>query len=255
MIIETDDDKKQLRAAGNILSGVLKDLEAAAKEGITTAELDLMAEHAIVARGAVPAFLNYKPDGAAIPYPAALCISINDEVVHGIPSQKRILRNGDIVSLDLGLSYNGYFVDSARTLIVGGEGDAPARRLIAATREALNAAVAAAHAGAHTGDIGAAVERVARKYKLGVVKDLGGHAVGRAVHEKPFIGNEGNEGEGEVLPAGMVLAIEPMLSEGKGDIILAEDNWTYKMRDRSRAAHFEQTIIVGEGAPEILTAL
>jgi methionyl aminopeptidase len=255
MIIETEDDKKQLRAAGNILSAVLKDLEAACKEGITTAELDLMAEHAIKAHGAVAVFLGYKPEGAPSPYPAALCVSINDEVVHGIPSQDRILRQGDIVSLDLGLSYNGYFVDSARTLTIGGDGDAAARKLLAATREALGAAIGAARAGAHTGDIGAAVERVARKYKLGVVKDLGGHAVGRAVHEKPYIGNEGVEGEGEILPAGMVLAIEPMLAEGKGDIIVAADGWTYKMRDRSRAAHFEQTIIVTDGAAEILTAL
>ena len=145
-------------------------------------------------------------------------------------------------------------MDSARPLIVG-EGDARARKLLAATREALDAAVGVARAGAHVGDIGAAVERVARKYKLGVVKDLGGHAVGRAVHERPFIANEGKEGEGEVISAGMVLAIEPMLSEGKGDIITAADGWTCKMRDRSRAAHFEQTIIVTDGAPEILTAL
>lgn len=254
MIITTDEDKKNLRAAGNILSGILLDLEAACKEGVTTAELDLMAEHAIKARGGVAVFLGYRPDGAPSAYPAALCVSINDEVVHGIPSQQRILRKGDIVSLDLGLSYNGYFVDSARTLIVG-DGDAAARRLLAATREALDAAVGAAYAGAHTGDIGAAVGRVARKYRLGVVKDLGGHAVGRAVHEKPFIGNEGVEGEGEVIPAGMVLAIEPMLCEGKGDIITAADGWTCKMRDRSRAAHFEQTIIVTDGAPEVLTAL
>lgn len=254
MIIETEEDKKQLRAAGNILSGVLKDLEALCKEGTTTAELDLAAEHAIKAQGAVAVFLGYRPEGAPSAYPAALCVSLNDEVVHGIPSSKRILRNGDIVSLDLGLSYNGYFVDSARTLTVGA-GDANARKLLAATREALDAAVGAARAGAHTGDIGAAVERVARKYRLGVVKDLGGHAVGRAVHEKPFIGNEGVEGEGDLITAGMVLAIEPMLSEGKGDIITAADGWTCKMRDRSRAAHFEQTIIVTDGAPEILTAL
>lgn len=254
MIIKTEEDKKQLRAGGAILAGVLADVAAAAKEGVTTAELDLMAEHAIRARGAVPAFLGYQPEGARYPYPATLCVSVNDEVVHGLPSEGKILRKGDTVSFDLGLSYNGYFVDSALTVCIG-ECDDAAQRLLVATREALSEAVAAAKAGGYTGDIGAAVERVAKKYRLGVVKDLGGHAVGKAVHEKPFIGNEGRKGEGEKLVEGMVLAIEPMLCEGKGDIVLADDDWTYTMRDRSRAAHFEQTLIVTHGAPEIVTPL
>jgi len=254
MIIETEDDKKQLRAAGIILSGVLKDLVAATKEGMNAAELDLMAEHAIKARGGVPAFLNYQPEGAAYPYPATLCVSINDEIVHGIPTADKLFRNGDVVKFDIGLSYNGYFVDMARTFVVG-EGDEAAQRLIRATREALDLAIAAARPGARTGDIGEAIYRVATKYRLGVVKDLGGHAVGRAVHEQPHIDNEGRAGEGEKIVAGMVLAIEPMLSEGKGDIIVAKDDWTIKMRDRSRAAQFEQTVIVQDGPAEILTAL
>jgi methionyl aminopeptidase len=252
MIIKTEEDKKQLRAAGNILSGVLKDLVVMAKEGQTTAELDLAAEHAIRAHGAVPAFLGYKPEGAAYAYPATLCVSLNDEIVHGIPSQEKILRKGDVVKFDIGLSYNGYFVDTARTFIVG-EGDAAARRLLAATREALDTAISAARAGARTGDIGAAIARVAAKHRLGVVKDLGGHAVGGAVHEKPYIDNEGKEGEGDPIVEGMVLAIEPMLCEGRGDITVAKDDWTIKMRDRSRAAQFEQTIIVTADAPEVIT--
>ena len=181
-------------------------------------------------------------------------MSINDEIVHGIPSPEKILRKNDVVKFDIGLSYNGYFVDIARTFIVG-EGDAAARKLLAATREALDAAIAAARVGAHTGDIGAAIARIAGKYRLGIVKDLGGHAVGAAVHEKPYIDNEGKAGEGDLITEGMVLAIEPMLCEGKGDITVAKDDWTIKMRDRSRAAQFEQTIIVTAGAPEILTAL
>lgn len=271
MIAATEEQKKNIRAAGKILSGVLKDVAKLIKEGVTTAELDLAAEHAIRARGAVPSFLNYKPEGAAYPYPAALCVSINDEVVHGIPNQKRILRNGDLVTVDAGLSYQGYFVDAARTHIVGddtieistggemslkarGLGDLKAHQLVNATREALTGAIAAAQVGRHVGDIGAAVVRVANNRKFSVVKDLGGHAVGEAVHERPFIGNEGHEGEGEELLEGMVLAIEPMLAEGKGDIVLDKDEWTYRMKDGKRSAHFEDTVLLTKDGPEILTA-
>jgi len=252
MIATNEEEKKNLRAAGVILSGVIDDVIAAVVEGGNAAELDLMAEHAIRARGAVPAFLGYQPQGAATPYPATLCVSINDEVVHAIPTVKKIFRKGDIVSFDLGLSYNGYFVDMARTVTVG-EGEPAARKLIDATREALGGAIAAAKVGARTGDIGAVVARTARKYGLSVVKDLGGHGVGKGVHEKPYIDNEGREGEGDELLEGMVLAIEPMLCEGKGDIVVDDDQWTIRMRDRKRAAHFEATIIVGKEQAEVLT--
>lgn len=254
MIISSEEDKKQLRAGGNILSGVLKELVAATKEGMNAAELDLMAEHAIRRHGAVPSFLNYQPQGAAYPYPATLCVSINDEVVHGLPSKDKMFRDGDVVTFDIGLSYNGYFVDMARTFTIG-HADDQATRLLNATREALEGAIGAARPGATTGDIGEAIYRVAAKYRLGIVKDLGGHAVGKAVHEEPHIDNEGRAGEGPTLTEGMVLAIEPMLCEGKGDITVAKDQWTIKMRDRSRAAQFEQTIIVSKDGPEILTAL
>jgi methionyl aminopeptidase len=253
MIATTPEQIKALRAAGKILAGVLKDVTAMCKEGISTAELDLAADHAIRARGAVPSFLNYKPEGAAYPYPAALCVSINEEVVHGIPSDKRILRRGDIVSLDAGLSYQGYFVDAARTLVVG-EGDAAAKKLVSATKEALDAAIGVARVGKHIGNIGAAVMRIAASRRLTIVEDLGGHAVGAAVHERPFIANEGREGEGEELVEGLVLAIEPMLCEGKGAIVLAKDEWTYVMKDGKRAAHFEDTVLITKDGPEVLTA-
>ena len=253
MIATTAEQIKALRAGGKILAGVLRDLSVLVKEGVNTAELDLACEHAIRARGAVPAFLNYQPDGAAYPYPATLCISINDEVVHGIPDEKRILNRGDIVSIDTGLSYQGYFLDAARTLVVGGAGDTQANKLISATREALAAAISVVRPGKHIGDIGAAVMRVAANRKFAIVQDLGGHAVGEAVHEKPFIANEGHEGEGEEIVLGMVLAIEPMLAEGKGAIILDEDEWTYRVKDGKRAAHFEDTVLVTETGTEILT--
>ncbi|OGC86795.1 type I methionyl aminopeptidase [Candidatus Adlerbacteria bacterium RIFCSPLOWO2_01_FULL_54_21b] len=270
MIATTEEEIKALRSAGKILAGVLADVEVLATDAVSTAELDLAAEHSIRARGAVPSFLNYQPDGASYPYPAALCVSINDEVVHGIPNEKRLLHGGDIVTVDAGLSYQGFFVDAARTFIVGdptdtsylggekslvmqGLGDTKAHELINATRAALLAAIAAAQPGGHIGDIGAAVARIARAHKLGIVEELGGHAVGRAVHEKPFIPNDGRAGEGEEIKVGMVLAIEPMLAEGKGAVVLAEDEWTYRMADGKRAAHFEETILVTAKGPEILT--
>lgn len=269
MIATTEAEIKALRAAGKILAGVLRDAQALAKEGISTAELDLFAEHAMRARGAVPSFLNYRPEGASSPFPASLCVSINEEVVHGIPSEKRILRNGDVVKLDAGLSYNGFFVDSARTFIVGdssdtslgaasalvqrGLGDLEAHKLINATREALRAALAVCKPGIRVGDIGAAVSLVARNHNLGVVEDLGGHATGRAVHEQPFIANDGKAGEGEEVVEGMVLAIEPMLAEGAGAIVVEKDEWTLSMADNKRAAHFEDTVLVTKDGVEILT--
>ena len=252
MIAKTDIEIENLRHAGKILSSVIAACMERVGEGVTTAELDLFVEKMIREEGAVPAFLNYKPSGAKFPFPAALCISVNDEVVHGIPSEEHVLTLGDMVTLDLGLSYNGYFVDSARTMFVG-PGDAKGQKLLDGTREALTAAVNAARAGGRVGDIGAAVEAAARRYQLSVVEELGGHAVGKTVHEKPFIANFGEVGEGEKIVEGHVLALEPILSEGKGKISLMEDQWTYVTRDGSRAAHFEQTILITKDGAEILT--
>lgn len=253
-MIAKKEEYESLRKAGRALGEVLEHLRTLVRPGITTAELDLVAEREILARGGIPAFLNYKPDGAETPYPAALCVSVNDEVVHGIPSESVVLTNGDIVSLDLGLSLGGYFVDSAITVCVG-QCDKKSIELIAATQEATQAGISSAIAGGHIGDIGAAVEKVAKKYNLTVVEDLGGHATGRAVHEKPFIPNEGTAGQGEELKEGLVIAIEPMLSVGGGAIELEDDQWTYRMADGSRAAHVEHTILITKDGPEILTAI
>ena len=253
MIARSDEDITNLRKAGHILATVLKELSAMTRVGVSTAELDLAAEKSIRAAGAVPAFLGYKPQGASYPYPATLCVSINDEVVHGIPSTERVLQTGDLVKLDLGLSYEGYFVDSATTVCVG-ECTQEEQRLLEATKEATRDAIAAAKVGGRVGDIGAAVERVAKKYNFEIVQDLGGHAVGKSVHEKPFIPNEGREGEGELLKEGLVLAIEPMFALGGGDIELEADDWTYRTRDGKRSSHFEHTVILTKNGPEILTA-
>ncbi len=271
MIATDPQDIKNLRAAGSILAGVLQDLQALAKDGVSTAELDLAAEHAIRARGAVPAFLNYMQEDSPYPFPAALCVAVNHEVVHGIPSANRFLHNGDVLSLDLGLSYNGLFVDAARTMIVGvhtdfanpageqslrpSEGDPKAQKLLRATHEALEAALSVVHAGARVGDIGAAVMRVAGKYGVSVVEELGGHGLGKTPHEAPFVGNIGREGEGELLQEGEVLAIEPILTEGNGKIMLEKDQWTISTKDKKRAAHFEDTVIVTKSGVEVLTRM
>jgi len=252
MIVTTPEELANLRKAGKILAGVLKELEAQVAPGVSTATLDLSAEHLIRARGAVPAFLGYKPDGAPYPYPATLCVSIDNEVVHGIPRETRVLKEGELVMLDLGLSYNGFFSDMAVTVPVG-RADAKGQKLINAAREALSVAVEAATPGTHMGDIGEVIERTAKKYGLGVVDELGGHGLGRVPHEPPYVANVGRAGEGEVLVEGMVLAIEPIFTEGKGDVVLAEDGWTYVTADHSRSAEFEHTVLIAKNGAEILT--
>ncbi len=253
MIAQTKEDIERLRVGGKLLADALRATATLVFSGQTTAALDLYAEKYIRDGGGVPSFLGYKPHEARTPFPAALCVSINDEIVHGIPSEGRTVQEGDIVSLDLGLSYQGIFVDSALSLCVG-ECDAGAKKLIAATQEAIQKGIATCRVGGHIGDIGAAVKEVAERYNFSVVQDLGGHAVGKAVHEHPFIPNEGVVGEGENILEGMVLAIEPMLAEGKGAIVLLSDGWTCSTRDHSRAAHFEHTILVGKQGCEIVTS-
>ena len=252
MIAKTQDEIKNLRAAGKMLAAVLHEVATMAVPGVTTAALDLAAGRLIEERGGKPAFLGYKPEGAPYPFPATLCVSIDDEVVHGIPRENRVLKAGELVMLDLGLSVNGFFSDMAVT-VSAGETDEKGKTLINATREALSAAVKVARPGAHMGDIGAAVEATAKKYNLGVVEDLGGHGLGRVPHEKPYVPNAGRAGEGEKLVEGMVLAIEPIFTEGRGDIVLDEDGWTYLTADHSRSAEFEHTVLITKDGAEILT--
>ncbi|MES2007235.1 MAG: type I methionyl aminopeptidase [Patescibacteria group bacterium] len=255
MIIQSEKDVEGLRVAGRMLAEVLHELASLVTPGVTTASLDMAAESAIRRRGASPAFLGYKPEGANYPFPAVLCVSVNEEIVHGIPRESVELIEGDIVTLDLGLSYDGYFVDSAVTVGVG-EISVEDQQLLDATREALDAAIAAAHGGVRTGDIGAAIEEVAKKHHFSIVEDLGGHAVGAAVHEQPYLPNFGKKGKGDVLPEGMVIALEPMLSLGSPRIVLdQEDEWTYRTADGSRAAHFEHTLILTREGCEVVTKL
>lgn len=253
MIAANETEKEKVRAAGKLLGEILAELSAMARPGTTGRELDEVAERLIRAGAAEPLFLGYKTRGASSAYPATLCLSVNDEVVHGIPKEERVLAEGDVVSLDLGLLLDGYSADAARTIIIG-EGDADAKRLVAGTQEALASAIGAAKAGNTVGDIGAAVEAVAKKYELTVVRDLGGHGTGRKeFHEAPFVANFGKPGEGEELTEGMVLALEPIFTLGRGAIKVMEDGWTYATRDHSPAAHFEDTVLVGKNGAEVVS--
>jgi len=253
MRIQTQDERELLLASGRVLASVVRAVAARAVLGVSTEELEAETRRRIESADATPAFLGYKPQGASRSYPAALCTSINEEVVHGIPNESpRILTDGDIITVDAGVTLDGFVTDMAITVPVG-RVDQAGRRLIAAAEEALAVAIATARAGKTTGDIGHAVEEVARRYGFSVPRELGGHGVGKHVHEDPFVPNFGKPATGEVLVPGMVLAIEPIIIEGGGAVRILADGYTYVTKDGSRSAQFEHTIIVTEGEPEIVT--
>ena len=253
MIAKTREQVERLRTAGRLMAEVVEEVLALVRPGVSSLELEEAARRATLSRGGRPSFLNYKNKGEK-EYPAALCVSINDEIAHSPPRQGKILKAGDIVSIDFGLEFQGAFMDTAYTLAVG-EVDEGGRRLIDGTREALDAALAAARALCRTGDIGAAVAAIARKRGLGIVKDLRGHGVGAAVHENPNIPNFGTAGDGEILPEGSVVALEPIFAEGSGAMVTDADGFTYRTRDGSRAAHFEHTVLLAKDGLEILTQI
>jgi methionyl aminopeptidase len=244
--LRSRDEIARIREAGLVVHEVLGALARAAEAGVTTAELDRLAEAEARARGAVPAFLGY------CGYPASLCVSVNEQVVHGIPSARRVLREGDVVGLDFGVSLRGWFADAAVTVGVGRL--APdAGRLVDATRGALAAAIGKARAGGRTGDIGAAVQAHVEARGFSVVRDFVGHGIGRRLHEPPQLPNHGTPGTGRTLRPGMILAIEPMVNAGSDEVETLADGWTAITCDGSLSAHFEHTVAVTEDGPEILT--
>jgi methionyl aminopeptidase len=262
---KTEEEIEVMRQGGKIHAKILKEVAKRVKPGMKTGELNDFAEKLIDEAGCSASFLGYKPQDAKRPYPASLCVSINEEIVHGIsneggPSsakgsggQGRILFEGDIVTLDLGLTYNGLITDAAITVPVG-KIDGKAQILIRATREALDKGIAAMRARGHIGDIGAAIMEVALRHKLGVVEGLSGHGVGYDVHEEPFVPNRAKRGEGPELRPGLVIAIEPMFSLGSREIKRLSDGYTYVTRDKSLSAHFEHTVAVTKSGIVILTA-
>lgn len=251
VIIKTKEEIEILREGGKRLAAILVKVADKVKPGVTTKELDLYAYKLIKEGGDEPAFLNYKPEGHSKAYPASLCTSVNNEIVHGIPKTTKILKEGDIVSIDLGLKHKGLFTDHAVTIPVGKINKA-SQELLNITKEALIIGIQEAKGGNTVGDIGYAIEKfVNRKY--GIVRELSGHGVGIKIHEDPYIPNFGKAGKGQKLIPGMVVAIEPMLNIGKADIIALSDGYTIKTADGSRSAHFEHTVLITEGEPEILT--
>ena len=253
-MIATEKQIPLLREGGKRLARVLQEVGKACIPGSSTADLNTLAERLIREGGDTPSLIGYTPHGATRPYPATICISINNEVVHGIPNENpRTIQEGDIVGLDCVLTHEGLFVDSAITVIAG-EGDEGAEDLLDATEEALAAGIAAARAGNHVGDISAAIEAVGVSRGYGIVYELGGHGVGDSVHEEPYIPNVGDAGTGEELMPGMVIAIEPMFTEGTPRVRLLPDGYTFVTKDGSRAAHFEHSVLITEGSAEILTS-
>lgn len=232
---------------------ILRALAEMVSPGVSTLILEEEALRLIKAHGDKPAFLGYTPAGADRPFPAALCVSINDEIVHGIPNEaERILKDGDIVSLDLGLKHKGFITDSAVTVPVGVVDD-ESRKLLDTAKRALEAGIKAAKPGNRIGDIGAAVSAVVKGTGFSLAEDLAGHGVGFEVHEDPFVPNVGTEGEGEELIPGMVIAIEPMVNVGTSRIKDADDGYTIKTFDGKKSAHFEHTIAITEEGNIILT--
>ena len=253
MTITTAEQRAILIEAGKRLARVLEALRAKVAPGVSAEELDDLAEQLIREGGDTPAFLGYTPDGARRPFPATLCVSINDEVVHGIPNEDpKTLKEGDIVGLDLGLVHEGIIVDAAITVAVGTIDEA-SKKLMHATEEALAAGIRAVRPGAYVGDIGHAIQEVIEHAGFAVVRELGGHGVGERVHEDPFIANFGRPGTGPGLALGMVLALEPIASLGKAAVSLGPDGYTYRTKDGSRSAHFEHTILIEKDSALVVT--
>ncbi len=253
MIVRNHEDVRILREGGKRLGAMLRHLGGLVQQGTLTSFLEDEARAYIAKNGDTPAFLDYTPDGADRPYPAALCVSVNDAIVHGIPNEEILeLVSGDVVTLDAGLVHGGLITDAAITLVVGTADDS-VKVMLKAAYEALDAGIAAARVGNTIGDVGHAIEKVAKKYQLNYPRELGGHSVGLHVHEEPFIPNFGAPGTGPALEEGMVLAIEPMFMLGKSAIKLDKDGYTYRTKDGSKAVHVEHTVLITATGPEILT--
>lgn len=246
--IKSEREIELMREAGRILARVHEDLGKMIKPGISTLDIDRAGERMIRGYGCTPSFKNYNG------YPASICVSVNDEVVHGIPNRHRILHEGDIVSLDAGVIYNGYHSDAARTHAVG-RIRPEAEKLIQVTKDCFFEGIKYARAGNHLNDISSAIQAYAEHFGYGVVRDLVGHGVGRALHEDPEVPNFSQKRKGIRLRPGMTLAIEPMINMGRGDVVWLDDNWTVATDDGSLSAHYENTILITGGEPEILSRL
>lgn len=248
--LKSPSELEVMRAANLIVAEVLAQLREHVRPGVTTAELDRIAEELTRQRGAVPAFKGYEVNGRV--FPKNLCISINEEIVHGIPSQKRVLQEGDIVGIDFGVRYHGLYGDAAITVAVG-QTDPESQRLMQVTHEALWAGIEEVRVGHRLGDVSAAIQERAERDGFSVVRDFVGHGIGKRLHEEPQVPNFGTRDRGVRLREGMVLALEPMVNAGGADVTIKEDGWTAVTRDGSRSAHFEHSVAVTETGPYVLS--
>jgi methionyl aminopeptidase len=251
IILKSSREIAKMREAGKVVHAVLDAVEKACVPGVTTWELDRIAERIFSRAGCRSAFLGYAPRNAP-PYPAVLCTSRNHEVVHGIPRRDAVLEEGDILGIDFACFKDGYCADAARTVAVGVI-SAAARRLLDATREALERAIARCTPDARMEDLGFAIESHAREQGYTVVRELVGHGIGRSMHEAPEVRNYGRPGRGLRLRPGMVIAIEPMVNQGRPDVSTLDDGWTVVTDDRSLSAHYEHTVAITEAGPQVLT--
>jgi len=241
-----------MRAANVIVAETLAELQRRVRPGVSTAELDQIAEEMTHRRGAVPAFKGYEVGGRV--FPRSLCISINDEIVHGIPSERRVLQEGDIVGMDFGVRYQDFYGDAAVTVAVG-RVDAEAERLMRVTRDALWTGIAQVRVGNRLGTVSAAIQERAERDGFSVVRDFVGHGIGRRLHEEPQVPNFGTPDRGMRLREGMVLAIEPMVNAGAPEVQIKDDGWTAVTRDGKRSAHFEHSVAVTRNGPYVLSEL
>ncbi|MFP5205436.1 MAG: type I methionyl aminopeptidase [Acidobacteriota bacterium] len=246
VVLKSSQEIEKMRRAGKVVREVLELVRARVKPGVSTFDLEKAAADRLKELGVKAAFKGYHG------YPCVLCTSVNDEVVHGIPSPKRVLKQGDIVSVDFGVVVDGYYGDSAITVPVG-EIDADSARLLRVTEASLQAGIAAVKPGNTLGDVGAAVQGVVEREGFSVVRDFVGHGIGSQMHEEPQVPNFGRAGQGMKLKAGMVIAIEPMVNAGRPDVMVLEDGWTAVAKDGSRSAHFEHTVAVTADGARILT--
>lgn len=250
--LKSPDEIEIMRAANRIVAEVLAELRSRVAPGVTTGELDRVAEEMTLRRGAVPAFKGYEVHGRV--FPRSVCISINEEIVHGIPSDRRALRDGDIVGIDFGVCYRGFYGDAAVSVAVG-EVDAQSERLMSTTLDALWAGIEQVRVGNRIGDVSAAIQERVERDGYTVVRDFVGHGIGKRLHEEPQVPNYGTRDRGVRLREGMVLAIEPMVNAGSAEVVVMDDGWTAVTRDGRRSAHFEHSVAVTQNGPDVLSQI
>ncbi len=246
--IKSEREIELMRESGHLLAKVHEGLAGQIRPGMTTSEINEIGERLIRELGCIPSFLNYEG------YPASICVSVNEEIVHGIPSREKVIKDGDIVSLDAGLIYKGYHSDAARTLLIGNVSE-EAKKLVEVTRQSFFEGIKTARAGKHLYDISDMIDRYVSQFGYGIVEDMTGHGIGTSMHEDPMIPNYHQEENGIFLQPGMTLAIEPMINAGTKEIKISDNGWTVTSADKLLSAHYENTILITEGDPEILTMI